>query len=62
MNVLSLFDGISCSRIALENLGIKIDNYFCSEIEESCIDISRKEGLLYQKQTILYKENLFKSI
>jgi len=49
MNVLSLFDGISCSRIALENLGIKVDNYFCSEIEESCIDVSKKH----------YPDNIF---
>ena len=27
MNVLSLFDGMSCGRIALDRLGIKVDNY-----------------------------------
>ena len=28
MNVLSLFDGMSCGRIALERAGIKVDKYF----------------------------------
>lgn len=33
MNVLSLFDGMSCARIALKELGIKVDKYFASEID-----------------------------
>lgn len=28
MNVLSLFDGISCGMVALERAGIKVDKYF----------------------------------
>jgi len=42
MNVLSLFDGISCSRVALENLNITVDNYFASEIDKHCIKVSKK--------------------
>lgn len=42
MNVLSLFDGISCGMIALERANIKVDNYYSSEIEKSAIDISRR--------------------
>ena len=42
INVLSLFDGISCGRIALERVGIKVDNYFSSEIEPNAINISNK--------------------
>jgi DNA-cytosine methyltransferase len=42
MNVLSLFDGISCARIALENLGLKIDNYYASEIDKYAINVSKK--------------------
>ena len=34
MNVLSLFDGMSCGRIALERAGIKVTNYFASEIDK----------------------------
>jgi len=37
MNVLSLFDGISCGQIALERAGIKVDNYYASEIKKSAI-------------------------
>ena len=37
MNVLSLFDGISAGRMALERNGIKVDNYFASEIDKNAI-------------------------
>lgn len=40
MNVLSLFDGISCGRIALERAGIKVDKYFASEIKNIAIKCS----------------------
>jgi DNA (cytosine-5)-methyltransferase 1 len=33
MNVLSLFDGIGCGRIALDRIGVEVENYFASEIE-----------------------------
>lgn len=42
MNVLSLFDGISCGRIALERVGIDVDNYYASEINPTSIAISKK--------------------
>ena len=41
MNVLSLFDGMSCGQIALNQLGIKVDNYFASEIDRSAIEVSK---------------------
>lgn len=41
MNILSLFDGISCARIALDNLNIKIDNYFASEVDVNAIKVSK---------------------
>ena len=41
MKVLSLFDGISCGMLALQDAGIKIDTYYASEIEESAIQISK---------------------
>lgn len=40
MNVLSLFDGISCGQVALERAGIKVDKYFASEIEEQAIAVT----------------------
>lgn len=42
MNVLSLFDGMSCGQIALEKAGIKVDNYFASEIETPAIKVTMK--------------------
>ena len=42
MNVLSLFDGMSCGRIALERLGIQVDNYYASEIDKYAIKIAQK--------------------
>lgn len=42
MNVLSLFDGISCGRVALERAGIPVEKYFAYEIEPNAIKISKK--------------------
>lgn len=41
MNVLSLFDGMSCGQIALNRIGIKIDNYYASEIEKNAIKVTQ---------------------
>jgi len=41
INVLSLFDGISCGQVALNNAGIKINNYFASEIDEHAIKVTQ---------------------
>jgi len=40
MNVLSLFDGMSCGHIALDKLGIEVNQYFASEIEEASIKVT----------------------
>jgi DNA-cytosine methyltransferase len=42
MNVLSLFDGMSCGRIALERAGVKVDNYYASEIDKYAITVAQK--------------------
>ena len=42
MKVLSLFDGMSCTQIALKNLGIKVDTYYASEIDKYGIQIAQK--------------------
>lgn len=42
MNILSLFDGMSCGMVALEKAGIQIDNYYASEIDKYAIHISDK--------------------
>ena len=41
MNVLSLFDGMSCGRIALEKSDIHIDKYFASEINKDAIKVTQ---------------------
>jgi DNA-cytosine methyltransferase len=40
MNVLSLFDGMSCGQQALERSGIKVDNYYASEIDKYAIKVT----------------------
>lgn len=42
MKVLSLFDGISCAREALQRAGIPVSEYYASEIDANAIEISRK--------------------
>lgn len=41
MNVLSLFDGISCGQVALNRAGIKDYIYYASEIDETAIKITQ---------------------
>lgn len=42
INVLSLFDGISCGQIALERAGIKVNKYYASEINKDSIMIAKR--------------------
>jgi len=41
MNVLSLFDGISCGQVALERAGIEITNYLASELDKNAIKVTQ---------------------
>ena len=41
MNVLSLFDGMSCGQIALNRAGIKYDKYFASEIDKYAMEVTQ---------------------
>lgn len=41
INVLSLFDGMSCGQIALERAGIKVNKYFASEIKPHAIEVTQ---------------------
>ncbi len=41
LNVLSLFDGMSCGQIALQRAGIKVENYFASEIDKYAIQVAK---------------------
>ena len=42
MNVLSLFDGISCGQLALQKAGIKVDKYFASEVDKYAIKVTQE--------------------
>lgn len=67
MNVLSLFDGISCGQIALNRAAIKINNYYASEIKKHAIKVTQKHfpntiqignvTKVKYKDGILYTEN-----
>ena len=41
MNILSLFDGISCGQIALNSIGIIYNSYYSSEIDKNAISITQ---------------------
>ena len=41
MNVLSLFDGMSCGQLALERAGIQVDKYFAAEIDKYAIKVTQ---------------------
>lgn len=41
INVLSLFDGISCGQVALKSAGIKVNSYFASEIDKHAIKVTQ---------------------
>jgi DNA-cytosine methyltransferase len=65
--VVSLFDGMSCGQISINNLGIKISKYFASEIDKNAIKITQKNypdtiqigdvTKVSYKDGILYTEN-----
>lgn len=38
---MSLFDGISCGKVALDRAGIKVKNYYASEIDEYAMQVSK---------------------
>ena len=41
MNVVSLFNGMNTGRQALENIGIKVDKYYSSEIKPYAIELTQ---------------------
>ncbi len=41
-NILSLFDGVSCAKLALDRAGIGVNQYFASEIDKYAIQVSKK--------------------
>jgi len=41
MNILSLFDGVSCGQLALQRAGIKYGKYYASEIDKHAIKVTQ---------------------
>ena len=42
MNVLSLFDGISCGQVALQRTELEVDKYYASEIDPNAIKVTQE--------------------
>jgi len=62
MKVLSLFDGVSCARVALERAGIPVEAYYASEIDKYAIQVSQKnypESIHVGSVTDIYVEKGF---
>jgi site-specific DNA-cytosine methylase len=69
IKVLSLFDGMSCGQIALQRGGIKVSQYFASEIHEPSIKVTQKNypntiqigdvrKISYKKGYLTYKDRI----
>jgi len=41
MNILSLFNGMNTGRVALDNVGINVNNYYSSEIKPYAIELTQ---------------------
>ena len=41
MNVLSLFDGMSCGQVALERAGKAVEKYYAAEIKEHAMKVTK---------------------
>ena len=55
INVLSLFDGISCGMVALERADIKVDRYVAYEIEENAIKVSQHNYPQIEQKADVFK-------
>lgn len=58
MNIVSLFDGISCGAVALERAGIKIGRYAAYEIDENAIKVSEQNYPKLSVTEMCSRENL----
>lgn len=54
MNVLSLFDGMSCGQLALKKSGIKVNAYYASEIDTHAIKTAYCNGCSKYIKNISY--------
>ena len=61
INVLSLFDGMSCGQQALERAGIKVDNYFLQMITQVGKGLFAKKDVAKGDTICLYTGKLIDS-
>lgn len=65
MNVLSLFDGMSCGQLAMKRCGIKVNKYYSSEIDQHAIAITRRnfpKTIQYGDVRFINKNHFFSKI
>lgn len=60
LNVLSLFDGISCGMVALERTGIELDRYVAYEINSNAIKVSEANYPQIEHHGNVLEENFSK--
>jgi len=62
MNILSLFDGISCAMVALDFAGIPVDKYYSCEIEKNAMKVSKKNypDIISLGSVIDFKKDMIK--
>ena len=62
MNILSLFDGISCARVALDVADISVDKYYACEIEKNAMKVSKKNypDIISLGSVIDFKKDMIK--
>lgn len=62
MNVLSLFDGISCARVALQYANIEVNKYYSCEIDKYAMNISKKNypSIISLGSVIDFKKEMIK--
>ena len=62
MNVLSLFDGISCARVALDVADITVNKYYACEIEKNAIKVSKNNypDIISLGSVIDFKKDMIK--
>jgi len=62
MNVLSLFDGIACARVALQYANIEVNKYYSCEIDKYAMNISKKNypSIISLGSVIDFKKEMIK--
>lgn len=60
MNILSLFDGMSCGMLALKNAGVPVENYYAYEIDKYAVQTAQHNFPEIQELGDVFKEDYTK--